>query len=85
MKKLLTLVTTLLLGSLSFAQNHNALRFRQPLAFHQYLIRDLHQQTLERDRSRQGKGTLLMNRKLLVAFALAAFAGCTPEDDVDSR
>ena len=51
MKKLLTLVTTLLLGSLSFAQNHNALRFRQPLAFHQYLIRDLHQQTLERDRS----------------------------------
>ena len=51
MKKLLTLVTTLLLGSLSFAQNYNALRFRQPLAFHQYLIRDLHQQTLERDRS----------------------------------
>lgn len=49
MKKLLLFITALLLSNLSFAQSHNALRFRQPLAFHQYLIRDLHQQMLERD------------------------------------
>ena len=49
MKKLLLFITVLLLSNLSFAQSHNALRFRQPLAFHQYLIRDLHQQMLERD------------------------------------
>ena len=51
MKKTIVILTALLLCSQSFAQNYNALRFRQPLAFHQYLIRGLHQQTMERDRA----------------------------------
>ena len=51
MKKTIVILTALLLCSQSFAQNYNALRFRQPLAFHQYLICGLHQQTMERDRA----------------------------------
>ena len=30
-------------------ENYQALRFRQPLAYHQYIMRDLHRQTAERD------------------------------------
>ena len=41
----------MLAGTSSAQHNYQALRFRQPLAFHQYLMRCLHQQTKERNQA----------------------------------
>ena len=65
MKKLLAaalLCAALLPGAAQ--DGYQALRFRQPLAYHHYIMRDLHRQTAARDaafaeaaRSRTGTGT----------------------------
>lgn len=50
--KRMMLTAALLLSALTFAKaqgDYRALRFRQPLAYYQYLMRDLHRSTAERD------------------------------------
>ena len=50
MKRITIGLATLLVSLVAMAQNnYQALRFRQPLAYHQYLMRQLHQQTAARD------------------------------------
>ena len=52
MKRIMTCLATLMVSMVAMAQNsYQALRFRQPLAYHQYLMRQLHQQTAARDAS----------------------------------
>lgn len=49
MKRLLLTLCCLSLSLVLWCQSTQGLRFRQPLAYHQYLMRDLHRQTLERN------------------------------------
>ena len=50
MNKAITILSGLIMSLPSMAQNsYQALRFRQPLAYHQYLMRHLHQQTKQRN------------------------------------